>query len=62
MRMAYSPRMPADDHLVPLAEIEAARARIAGLVHRTPLLSSATAACVDHRGDRRAGRPTAGST
>ena len=36
--------MPDDaDHLVPLAELEAARERIAGLVHRTPLLSSATA-------------------
>ena len=31
------------DHLVPLADLEAARERIAGLVHRTPLLSSATA-------------------
>ena len=36
--------MPDDaTHLVPLAELEAARERIAGLVHRTPLLSSATA-------------------
>ena len=32
------------DHLVPLAEFEAARGRIDGIVHRTPLLSSATAA------------------
>jgi threonine dehydratase len=32
------------DHRVSLDEIEAARARIAGLVHRTPLLSSSTAA------------------
>ncbi|MFL5682255.1 MAG: threonine/serine dehydratase [Chloroflexota bacterium] len=32
------------DHIVPLAELEAARERIAGIVHRTPLLSSATAA------------------
>ena len=32
------------DHLVPLADIEAARGRIDGIVHRTPLLSSATAA------------------
>ena len=30
--------------IVPLAELEAARDRIAGIVHRTPLLSSATAA------------------
>jgi threonine dehydratase len=36
--------MPDDaDHLVPLADLEAARERIAGIVHRTPLLSSATA-------------------
>ncbi len=34
----------AADHLVPLAELETARARIDGIVHRTPLLSSATAA------------------
>ena len=32
------------DHLVPLADILAARERIAGRVHRTPLLGSATAA------------------
>jgi threonine dehydratase len=32
------------DHLVTLSEIEAARARILGRVHRTPLMSSATAA------------------
>jgi len=32
------------DLLVPLAELEAARARIDGIVHPTPLLSSATAA------------------
>jgi threonine dehydratase len=32
------------DHVVPLAEIVAARDRIAGRVHRTPLLSSSTAA------------------
>jgi threonine dehydratase len=37
-----SPTVDAAD--VPLAEIEAARARIAGLVHRTPLLTSTTAA------------------
>lgn len=36
--------MPDDDHIVPLAELEAARSRIEGIVHRTPLLSSATAA------------------
>ena len=36
--------MPDDaDHLVPVADLEASRERIAGLVHRTPLLSSATA-------------------
>ena len=36
--------MPDDaDHLVPLADLEASRERIAGLVYRTPLLSSATA-------------------
>jgi threonine dehydratase len=33
-----------DDLDVPIADIEAARERIAGVVHRTPLLSSATAA------------------
>ena len=32
------------DHIVPLADILAARDRIAGRVHRTPLLGSATAA------------------
>jgi len=32
------------DHIVPLADIVAARERIAGRVHRTPLLSSSTAA------------------
>ncbi len=32
------------DHLVPLADLETARTRIDGIVHRTPLLSSATAA------------------
>ena len=35
---------PWPDHLVPLAEIEAARYRLVGRVHRTPLMSSATAA------------------
>ena len=34
----------ARDHEVSITEIEAARARIAGVVHRTPLLSSTTAA------------------
>jgi threonine dehydratase len=33
-----------DDHIVPLAEIEEARDRLAGRVHRTALLSSSTAA------------------
>ena len=32
------------DHVVSLADVEAARGRLAGRVHRTPLLSSATAA------------------
>jgi len=32
------------DHLVPLADLVSARARIDGMVHRTPLLSSTTAA------------------
>ncbi len=32
------------DHIVPLAEIVAARERLVGRVHRTPLMSSATAA------------------
>ncbi len=32
------------DHLVPFSDLEAARERIQGIVHRTPLLSSATAA------------------
>jgi threonine dehydratase len=32
------------DHIVPFPDIEAARERISGIVHRTPLLSSATAA------------------
>jgi len=37
--------MPAtEDHIVTVAEIEAASERIAGRVHRTPLMSSATAA------------------
>lgn len=37
--------MPASaDHLVPLARMEAARARIHGRVHRTPILTSETAA------------------
>lgn len=34
----------AADHLVPSADIEAAAARLAGMVHRTPLLASRTAA------------------
>jgi threonine dehydratase len=34
----------AADHIVPLAEIVAARERLAGRVHRTPLMSSTTAA------------------
>lgn len=34
---------PARDHDVSLAEIQTAAARLAGLVHRTPLLSSSTA-------------------
>jgi threonine dehydratase len=38
------PQDPDSDHVVTLAEIEAARSRLAGLVHRTPLLSSETAA------------------
>ena len=33
-----------DDHIVPIAEIEAARERLVGRVHRTSLMSSATAA------------------
>jgi threonine dehydratase len=37
---------PDPDRLVPLARIDAARERIAGRVHRTPMLSSATAARV----------------
>jgi threonine dehydratase len=32
------------DHIVPLSDLEAARVRIDGVVHRTPLLTSATAA------------------
>jgi threonine dehydratase len=32
------------DHDIPLADLEAARTRIAGIVHRTPLMSSTTAA------------------
>lgn len=35
---------PSPGHLVSIAEIEAARERLAGRVHRTPMLSSATAA------------------
>jgi threonine dehydratase len=38
------PQDPGSDHVVTLAEIEAARSRLAGLVHRTPLLDSETAA------------------
>ena len=33
-----------EDHIVPIAEIEAARERLVGRVHRTPLMSSTTAA------------------
>jgi threonine dehydratase len=40
--LAAMPDSP--DHIVPLAELEAARVRIDGVVHRTPLLSSMTAA------------------
>ena len=36
--------MPSDDNIVPLIDILEARVRIAGRVHRTPLMSSATAA------------------
>lgn len=36
------------DHLVPLARIQAARERLAGRVHRTPILASSTAARVLH--------------
>jgi threonine dehydratase len=32
------------DHIVPLGDVEAAAERLAGLVHRTPLLTSSTAA------------------
>ena len=38
------PEKEESDHLVSIAEIEAARERIAGRVHRTPTLSSMTAA------------------
>ena len=38
------PFEPDHDHLVALREIEAARERLAGRVHRTPMMSSATAA------------------
>ena len=38
-------RMPeAQDHIVPIADIDAARERLTGTVHRTALMSSATAA------------------
>lgn len=40
--LAAMPEPP--DHLVPLAEIEAARERLVGRVHRTPLMGSDTAA------------------
>ena len=52
LRRAILARMPEPDHTgdeaatvldVPLADIEAAQIRLAGLVHRTPLLTSATA-------------------
>ena len=33
-----------EEHVVPIGDIEAARARLSGVVHRTPLLSSTTAA------------------
>ncbi len=36
--------MVTDDHLVPSAAFDTARDRIAGLIHRTPLLTSSTAA------------------
>ena len=43
--MRYSPACPIRERTTsPCAELEAARARIAGVVHRTPLLSSTTAA------------------
>lgn len=38
------PAEAAVDHLVPTAHIEAAATRLSGIVHRTPLLASATAA------------------
>jgi threonine dehydratase len=38
------PAEPHSEHLVPIDEIEAARERLVGRVHRTPLLSSTTAA------------------
>ena len=38
------PQEPPSDHLVPVAEIEAARERLVGRVHRTQLMTSATAA------------------
>jgi threonine dehydratase len=45
-RMSQAPDAPADPVPldVPLSDIQAAAARLAGLVHRTPLLSSTTAA------------------
>ena len=43
--MPYSRAMPESlDHIVPLADIVSARGRIAGRLHRTPVLTSATAA------------------
>ncbi|TFG67880.1 MAG: threonine/serine dehydratase [Thermomicrobiales bacterium] len=45
VRPAILPAMPVlPDHRVPVADFEAARARIARVVHRTPLLTSSTAA------------------
>jgi Threonine dehydratase len=38
------PGTPESDHLVSIAEIEAARERLIGRVHRTPIMSSTTAA------------------
>ena len=50
------------DAVIDLAAIEAMRERLAGRIHHTPMLSSATAARVVRASDRGRASPTAGST
>ena len=56
------PTRTAIDHIVPLADILDARERIAGRLHRTPLLTLDHGRGMDHGRDGRARSPTTGST